>query len=177
VRGAPVCGGGCLLRAIRRRDGGIALALLVLPWVLVWALAPHHHIDAITVTILAAVTIPLSALWLAWATFRNTSRPGPVDRGVGTANVTAGAGSVVADRGGTAIGQGAAGAEPATYDSKRLCAALEQVTAAGDALLTCRPLGEMHPRALPGEQPWAGQSVPYRSDCRQADHPVEVSGR
>ncbi len=46
----------------------VAVALLALPWVITLAQAPHHHLDATTVGILAAVSIPLSALWLAWVT-------------------------------------------------------------------------------------------------------------
>jgi hypothetical protein len=46
----------------------VAVALLVLPWVIALALAPHHHLDAAAVGILAAVSIPLSALWIAWVT-------------------------------------------------------------------------------------------------------------
>jgi hypothetical protein len=46
----------------------VALALLILPWVIALALAPPHHLDATAVGILAAVTIPLSALWLTWVT-------------------------------------------------------------------------------------------------------------
>ena len=46
----------------------VAAALLVLPWLTTLALAHHHHLDATAVTILAAVSIPLSALWLAWVT-------------------------------------------------------------------------------------------------------------
>ena len=34
----------------------IAAALVVLPWALVWAVAPHHHLDSTVVTILVAVT-------------------------------------------------------------------------------------------------------------------------
>jgi hypothetical protein len=81
----------------------IALALLVLPWVLAWALVPHHHLDATAVTLLAAVAIPLAGLWLSWAAVRNASGPGPA----GVGGITAGAGAVVADHGATAIGPGA----------------------------------------------------------------------
>jgi Tetratricopeptide repeat len=90
-----------------RRDGVIAAALLALPWALAWAVAPHHHLDAATVTILAAVTIPLSGLWLTWAAFRNASRPAPADSGARPGIIAAGPGAVIADRGGAAIGPGA----------------------------------------------------------------------
>jgi NACHT domain len=64
------------LRAARhptRRDGVIALALLLLPWVVAAVAARrHHHLDAGTV---AAVSIGLATLWVAWATFRGPKRP------------------------------------------------------------------------------------------------------
>ena len=46
----------------------VAVALLALPWVIALALAHHHHLDATAVGILAAVSIPLSGLWIAWVT-------------------------------------------------------------------------------------------------------------
>ena len=53
-----------------RRDGAIALALLLLPWIaFVVAARRHHHLDAGTV---AAVSIGLATLWVAWATFRGS---------------------------------------------------------------------------------------------------------
>jgi hypothetical protein len=88
-----------------RRDGVIAAALLVLPWALVWVQAPHHHFDATAVTSLATVTIPLATLWLAWAAFRNASRPGPADSGADPAIMPSRPGAAVADRAGTVIGQ------------------------------------------------------------------------
>ena len=45
------------------------LALLSLPWLIGLGLAPNHHLDATAVTILATASIPLAAVWLAWATF------------------------------------------------------------------------------------------------------------
>ncbi len=56
-----------------RRDGLIAVVLLVLPWLLGWAFAPGHRFDTTTVTIVLSVSIPLSGLWLAWAALRNSS--------------------------------------------------------------------------------------------------------
>jgi hypothetical protein len=46
----------------------VAVAVLVLPWAITLALAHHHHLDASAVSILAAVSIPLSGLWIAWVT-------------------------------------------------------------------------------------------------------------
>jgi hypothetical protein len=44
----------------------IAASLLVLPWVITLVLVRHHHLDVDEVSILAAVSIPLSGLWLTW---------------------------------------------------------------------------------------------------------------
>ena len=145
----------------------IAVALLVLPWVLAWVLAPHHHLDATAVTILASVTIPLAGLWLAWAAFRNASRPGPADSeprrdhhcraglsgavwrdriGPGRWSPTGDRyrpGSVVADRGGTAIGQvvyqqrrGVTGKPVRLADPPPLLAGREDLLAELDTRLT-----------------------------------------
>jgi hypothetical protein len=46
----------------------VAVALLVAPWVIVLVLVRHHHLDDTAVGILAAVSIPLSGLWLTWVT-------------------------------------------------------------------------------------------------------------
>jgi hypothetical protein len=62
---APKGGGALVSRA--SRDGLIAAALLALPWILVWSLAPRHHLATTTVTILVYTSIPLAALWLTWA--------------------------------------------------------------------------------------------------------------
>ncbi len=51
----------------------IALAALLLPWIAVLVAARrHHHLDVGTV---AAVSISLATLWVAWATFRGPKRP------------------------------------------------------------------------------------------------------
>jgi len=89
-----------------RRDGVIAAALLVLPWPLVWTLAPHHHLDSAAVTILLTLTIPLAGFWLTWAGFRDASRSTTADGGTGPRGITTGPDSVVADRGGIAVGYG-----------------------------------------------------------------------
>jgi hypothetical protein len=50
----------------------VALALLLLPWVVALALVlAGQHLDTAAVGILAAVSIPLSGLWLAWAGYRD----------------------------------------------------------------------------------------------------------
>ena len=126
-----------------RRDGVIAAALLALPWALAWAVAPHHHLDATAVTILAAVTIPLSGLWLTWAAFRNASRAAPADSGARPGIIAAGPGAVVADRGGTAIGQvvyqqrrGVTGKPVRLADPPPLLAGREDLLAELDTRLT-----------------------------------------
>jgi len=51
----------------------IALALLLLPWAAALVAARrHHHLD---VGIVAAVSIGLATLWVAWATMRGPKRP------------------------------------------------------------------------------------------------------
>ena len=56
-----------------RRDGVIAMALLLLPWATVLVAARrHHHLDFGAV---AAVSIGLATLWVAWATLRGPKRP------------------------------------------------------------------------------------------------------
>jgi hypothetical protein len=59
----------------KRRDGAIALALFVLPWVAAVILVRrHHHLDGGTVGILVAVSLGLPTLWLTWAAFRGPRR-------------------------------------------------------------------------------------------------------
>jgi hypothetical protein len=52
-----------------RRDGAIAIALLVLPWVMVLGRSPHY-LDVGTVGILAAVSLGLPTLWITWVAYR-----------------------------------------------------------------------------------------------------------
>jgi NACHT domain len=54
----------------------VAVALLVLPWVIALALARRHHLDTTAVGILAAVSVPLSGLWLTWVTLAKAEGPG-----------------------------------------------------------------------------------------------------
>jgi len=50
-----------------RRDGAIALALFLLPWVAAVILVRrHHHLDGGTVGILVAVSLGLPTLWVTW---------------------------------------------------------------------------------------------------------------
>jgi NACHT domain len=65
----------------------VAVALLALPWVVALALAPHHHLDATAVGILAAVSIPLSGLWLSWVTVAKGGGSGALATGLSTAQV------------------------------------------------------------------------------------------
>jgi len=65
----------------------IAVALLVLPWMIALALVRHHHLDATAVAILASVSIPLSALWLAWVTLAKSGGSGSPVSGLSMAQV------------------------------------------------------------------------------------------
>jgi hypothetical protein len=71
-----------------RKDGAIAVAWFLLPWVIALALALVHHLGATAVTILASASVGLPAVWLAWVPVRNASRtstPSVGDRGPGPA--------------------------------------------------------------------------------------------
>jgi hypothetical protein len=58
-----------------RRDGAIALALFLLPWVVaVILLRRHHHLDGGTVGLLVAVSLGLPTLWLTRAAVRGPRR-------------------------------------------------------------------------------------------------------
>ena len=65
----------------------VAVGLLALPWVIALALAPHHHLDVTLVVVLAAVSIPLSALWLNWVSVAKGGGSGPLATGLSTAQV------------------------------------------------------------------------------------------
>jgi hypothetical protein len=133
-----------------RRDGVIAVALLMLPWVLAWVLAPRHHLDATAVTILVAVTIGLSTLWLTWAGIRNASRAGPTDGEAAPANITAGPGSAVAGAGGAAGGQDAVVAGPGgTAIGQGAVVATYGGTAIGQVVQPGRPEAAGLPISLP----------------------------
>jgi NACHT domain len=58
-----------------RRDGAVALALLLLPWaVALVQVLRHHRLDSGAVGIVATVSLGLPALWLAWVGYRDTRR-------------------------------------------------------------------------------------------------------
>ena len=49
----------------KRRDGAIAIALFLLPWVAALVLVDrHHHLDGGTMAILVAVSLGLPTLWV-----------------------------------------------------------------------------------------------------------------
>jgi NACHT domain len=52
----------------------MAVALLLLPWLVALVSARRHHLDAGEVSILVAVSVGLSGLWLMWATYRGPRR-------------------------------------------------------------------------------------------------------
>jgi hypothetical protein len=65
-----------------RKDGGIAVALIVLPWMIALVLCifwfRRHHLDVGTAAAVifgfAAVSVGLPVVWLAWVPIRNASR-------------------------------------------------------------------------------------------------------
>jgi hypothetical protein len=65
----------------------VAVALLVVPWMIALALSRHHHLDATAAGILAAVSIPLAALWLAWVPLAKGGGSGAPVSGLGMAEV------------------------------------------------------------------------------------------
>ena len=64
----------------------VAVALLALPWVIALALVRHHHLDFDDVSILVAVSIPLSGLWLTWVTLAKGGGSAPAS-GLATAKM------------------------------------------------------------------------------------------
>ena len=60
----------------KRRDGAIAIALFLLPWMAALVLVDrHHHLDGGTMAILVAVSLGLPTLWVTWAAYRGPRRP------------------------------------------------------------------------------------------------------
>ena len=85
-----------------RRDGAVALVLLLLPWAVALALVLcHHHLDSGAVGILATASLGLPALWLAWAGYLEARRSAPVSELAGP-RTSVGPGSVVGFGGVTA---------------------------------------------------------------------------
>src|SRR5689334_1069349 len=59
-----------------RRDGAMAIALFLLPWVVALVLVGrHHHLDVAAVTIVVALSVGLPPIWLAWAAYRRSDAP------------------------------------------------------------------------------------------------------
>ena len=66
----------------------IALAPLVLPWVVALVLVRrHHHLDGATVGILVAVSLGLPTLWVAWAAYRGPRQGSTPGSGLSMAQV------------------------------------------------------------------------------------------
>jgi hypothetical protein len=57
-------------------DGAIAVALLLLPWVIALALELLHHLSDTAVAVLASASFGLPVAWLAWIPVRNANRSG-----------------------------------------------------------------------------------------------------
>jgi NACHT domain len=71
-----------------RRDGAIALALFLLPWVAAVILVRrHYHLDGGAVGILVAVSLGLPTLWVTWAAYRGPRRAGTSASGLSLAQV------------------------------------------------------------------------------------------
>jgi NACHT domain len=66
----------------------VALALLLLPWVVALVLVSrHHHLDAAAVAVVVAFSVGLPPIWLAWAAYRGPRRSGAPVSGLGMAEV------------------------------------------------------------------------------------------
>jgi hypothetical protein len=66
----------------------VAIALLVLPWVVALVLVRrHHHLDGAAVGILVAVSLGLPTLWVTWAAYRGSRRAGTSATGLTLAQV------------------------------------------------------------------------------------------
>jgi hypothetical protein len=132
----------------------IALILLLAPGAVVLAFVlRHRHLDSGAVGILATACLGLPALWLAWVGYRVASRPSLADRSAGPGIITAGPGSVIAERGGTAIGQvvyqqrrGITGKPVRLADPPPLLAGREDLLAVLDTRLTSE--GNFRPRTV-----------------------------
>src|SRR5215471_13381815 len=62
-----------VVRHPARRDGIMALALFLLPWLLALGLERRdHHLDGGTIAILVSVSLGLPVLWLTWALVRDS---------------------------------------------------------------------------------------------------------
>src|SRR5205085_1774438 len=71
-----------------RRKGAVLWALLLLPWGVALVLVHrNNHLDAATVTLLLAVSLGLSALWVTWAAYRGLRRFDTAASGLGMAQV------------------------------------------------------------------------------------------
>jgi hypothetical protein len=66
-----------------RRDGAIAAALLLLPWLAALVMVcRHRHLDSGTVATLVAVSIGSPTLWVTWAAYRDPRRAGTPANGL-----------------------------------------------------------------------------------------------
>jgi hypothetical protein len=101
-----------------------ALALLVLPWVIALALELFDHLNDTGLNLLAAASIGLPAIWLAYVPVRNTSK-----------SDTPSIGQVVQQRPGVT-------GKPVRLDDPPLLAGRENL------------LAELHTRLSAGDGPW-----------------------
>ena len=71
-----------------RRDGGTAVALFLLPWVVALVLVRlHRHLDVAAVTVVVAFSVGLPPIWVAWAAYRGPRRSGAHASGLSLAQV------------------------------------------------------------------------------------------
>lgn len=71
-----------------RRDGAIATAAFLLPWVTALVLVRrHHYLDGGTVAILVAVGLGLPTLWVTWAAYRGPRGSGAPGSGLNMAQM------------------------------------------------------------------------------------------
>jgi tetratricopeptide (TPR) repeat protein len=122
------------------KDGAIAVALLVLPWVIALAREPRHHLDAAAAGVLVSVSIPLATLWLGWVAVRNGAR---------SETSAAGSASVFAGHGETAIGPVVVQQRPGvTGKPVRLADTAPFLVGREDLL------ADLHTRLSAGDDPW-----------------------
>ena len=71
-----------------RRDGGAAITLFLLPWIVALAmLRLHRHVDDAAVAAMIAFSVGLPPIWLGWAAYRGPRQSESHTSGLGLAQV------------------------------------------------------------------------------------------
>jgi hypothetical protein len=66
----------------------VAVALLLLPWVVALVLVRQHaHLDVAALTIVVALSVGFPPIWLAWATYRGPGEQGASVSGLSMAQL------------------------------------------------------------------------------------------